>query len=56
VLADALAVLQRIGVNVITTGALFGLWRHSFEDPRRVATVLDRLHAQDGGAFVIPPR
>jgi len=53
---DALAVLQRIGVNVATTGTLFGLWRLSFEDPRRVATLLDRLHAQDGGALVSAAR
>jgi hypothetical protein len=56
VLPDALAVLQRVGVNVVTTGTLFGLWRFSFEDPRRVATILERLHAQDGGAFVTSPR
>jgi hypothetical protein len=50
---DALQVLQRMGVNVATTGTLIGLWRQSFTDPQRVRTLLDRLHAQDGGAFVV---
>jgi uncharacterized protein involved in propanediol utilization len=42
-----------MGVNVATTGTLIGLWRQSFTDPQRVRTLLDRLHAQDGGAFVV---
>jgi len=50
---DAMQVLQRMGVNVTTTGALVNLWRLSFTDPQRVRTLLDRLHAQDGGAFVV---
>jgi hypothetical protein len=53
---DAMQVLQRMGVNVATTGALVGLWRLSFSDPQRVRTLLDRLHAQDGGAFVAGAR
>lgn len=50
---DALQVLQRMGVNVATTASLVGLWRSSFTDPQRVRTLLERLHAQDGGAFVV---
>ena len=50
---DALQVLQRMGVNVATTGTLVGLWRLSFTDPQRVRTLLERLHAQDGGAFAV---
>jgi hypothetical protein len=50
---DAMQVLERMGVNVATTGALVGLWRLSFTDPQRVRTLLDRFHAQDGGAFVV---
>jgi len=50
---DAMQVLQRMGVNVTTTGALVNLWRLSFTDPQRVRTLLDRLHAQDGGAFAV---
>jgi hypothetical protein len=56
VLPEALAVLQRMGVNAITTAALFSLWRLSYEDPPRVRKVLERLHAQDGGPFVMPSR
>lgn len=51
--ADALHVLQRMGVNLATTGSLVALWRLSFTDQQRVRTLLDRLHAQDGGAFVV---
>jgi hypothetical protein len=55
VLPDALGVLQRMGVGVVTTATLFTLWRLSLEDHQKARQALDRLHAQDGGAFVIPP-
>jgi len=54
VTADALHVLQRVGVNVLDTPTLFRLWRLSYEDPGRVRTSLERLHAQEGGRFVMP--
>jgi hypothetical protein len=50
---DALAVLQRMGVNVLETAALFRLWRLSFEDAPRARTLVERLHAQDGGPFAV---
>jgi hypothetical protein len=50
---DALAVLQRMGVNVLETPSLFRLWRLSFEDAPRARTLLERLHAQDGGPFAV---
>ncbi len=56
VLPDALGVLKRIGVNVVTTGVLFGLWRLSFEELQKARKVLDRLHAQDGGPFIVQAR
>ena len=56
VLPDALGVLQRTGVDVVTTGTLFKLWRLSLEDPQKARKALERLHAQDGGLFVMPPR
>ena len=56
VFPDALGVLTRIGVNVVTSGVLFGLWRLSFEESQKARKVLDRLHAQDGGPFVVPAR
>jgi hypothetical protein len=56
VLPDALDMLQRMGVAVVTSGTLFRLWRLSLEDQQKGRKVLDRLHAQDGGPFVIPAR
>jgi hypothetical protein len=51
---DALAFAQRMGVNVVKTHALFNLWRVSLEDRDRARTLVERLHAQDGGAFELP--
>ncbi len=56
ILPAALGVLQRIGVDVLTTVALFRLWRMSLEDQQRAHKTLDLLHAQDGGQFLIPTR
>ncbi len=56
ILPDALGVLQRIGVDVLTGVALFRLWRLSLEDQQRTRKALDRLHAQDGGQFPFPAR
>ncbi len=52
ILPDALGVLQRMGVDVLTTVTLFRLWRLSLEDQQKVRTALDHLHAQDGGEFL----
>ncbi len=56
VLPDALGVLQRMGVNVLTAVALFRLWRLSLEDQQKARNALDRLHMQDGGQFLLPAR
>jgi len=56
VLPDAVDVLQRMGVDVVTTTTLFRLWRLSLEDQEKAQRALERLHDQDGGPFVIPPR
>jgi hypothetical protein len=53
--SDARDMLRSIGVGVVTTATLFRLWRLAFEDERKVRTALERLHAQNGGPFVIPP-
>ena len=55
-LPDALSVLQRMNVNVVITATLFRLWRLWHEDQQKARKILDRLHAQDGGPFVIPAR
>jgi len=56
ILPEALDVLSRMGVAVVTTATLFGLWRLSHVDPQKVQKTLEHLHAQDGGPFVVPSR
>jgi len=56
VLPEALGMLHRMGVDVVTTATLFKLWRLSLEDQEKARKALERLHAQDGGPFVIPSR
>ena len=56
ILPDALGVVQRMGVNVLTTVALFRLWRLSLEDQQKARKALDHLHAQDGGQIPLPAR
>lgn len=51
ILPDALGVLQRMGVNVVTTSTLFTLWRLSLEDHQKARKAVEHLHAQDGGVF-----
>ena len=52
ILPDALDVLQKMGVNVLTTITLFGIWRLSMKDQQKARQALDHLHAQDGGQFL----
>jgi hypothetical protein len=56
VLPDALGVLQRMGVAVVTTPTLFRLWRLWYEDQPKAGRVLERLLAEDGGLFTIQSR
>ncbi len=56
VLPDALGVLQRMGVAVVTTVTLFRLWRLWYEDQPKARKFLERLLAEDGGLFTIPSR
>jgi hypothetical protein len=56
VVPDALGMLHRMGVDVVTTATLFRLWRLSLEDQEKARKALERLHAQDGGLFVTPSR
>lgn len=53
VMADAQKVVQRMGVNVLEASSLFGLWRLSMQDATRARTLLERLHAQDGGVLAL---
>jgi hypothetical protein len=49
--ADALTLVTRMGVNVVTTATLFSLWNLSMSDQQRGRTLVERLHSQDGGVF-----
>ena len=52
--AEALGLLKRLGANYLPGPALFALWSLSLQDRERARAVIDRLHAQDGGIFVLP--
>jgi len=45
-----------MGVPVVTTATLFGLWRLSHVDPQKAQKALEHMHAQDGGPFVAASR
>jgi hypothetical protein len=53
---DALDLVQRMGVNFVTTATLFGIWSISLVDVNRARAQFERLHAQNGGTFVLPPQ
>jgi hypothetical protein len=48
---DAMKLLQRLGANVLLAPTLFSLWTLSLQDRDRARAWVERLHAQDGGAF-----
>ena len=52
--AEALALLKRLGANYLPAPSLFALWTLSLQDRPRARTIVDRLHEQDGGVFVLP--
>lgn len=52
--AEALGLLKRLGANYLAGPTLFALWSLSLQDRARARAIVDRLHAQDGGAFVLP--
>jgi len=51
VLPDARDLLERMGVEVVTTTEIFRLWRLWLEDQQKARRALERLHAEEGGAF-----
>ena len=53
VTADAQKVVQRMGVNILEASTLFGLWRLSLQDATKARTLLERLHAHDGGPLAL---
>jgi len=48
---DAMKLLRRLGANVLLAPTLFALWTLSLQDRDRARAWVERLHAQDGGAF-----
>lgn len=51
---DALAILKRLGVNVLSGPGTFQIWTLALQDPERASRLLERLHEQDGGVFQVP--
>jgi hypothetical protein len=51
---DALALLTRMGVNLVTSPVLFTVWSSSVQDMGRARAAIDKLHAQDGGVYKGP--
>jgi len=51
---DALALLERLGVNVLTGAVLFALWSLSLHDQVRARAAVDKIHAHNGGLCPAP--
>ena len=51
---EALDMLQRLGVNMVTGPTVFGLWMLSLDDRDRAQLYAKRLHEQNGGVFALP--
>ena len=51
---EALDLLERMSVNVLTGPSLFALWLLSLDEKDRARKVVERLHDQDGGVFQQP--
>ena len=51
---EALDLLQRMAVNVMTGPSVFALWLLLLDDKDRARKIVERLHDQDGGLFQMP--
>jgi len=51
---DALGLLHRLGVNILTGPTVFGLWMLALDDRDRARLYAERLHELDGGVFALP--
>ena len=51
--AEAMNLIRRLGVNVVAGPTVFALWMLSLESRDRAHAQIERLHAQDGGEFVL---
>ena len=52
---DALAIVKRLGVNVLSGPSAFQLWTLVTHDPERASRFIELLHEQDGGMFTVLP-
>src|SRR5262245_35014267 len=52
--AEALTLLDRLGVIYLPASTLFAVWSLSLQDRPRARGTFDHLHAQDGGMFLLP--
>ena len=52
--AEAASLLKRLGANYVAGPTLFTLWSLSLQDRKRAREFFARIHAQDGGVFVMP--
>ena len=51
---EALDLLGRLGVNIVTGPTVFGLWMLCLNERDRARSYAKRLHEQDGGIFALP--
>jgi hypothetical protein len=51
---DALALLKRLAANFLPSPVLFTIWSASLQDRPHARSIVERLHAQDGGVFAAP--
>ena len=51
---EALDLLRRLGVNIVTGPTLFGLWMLGLDDRERARSYAKRVHEQGGGVFELP--
>ena len=51
---EALDLLERMAVNVMTGPSMFALWLLSLDEKDRARKIVERLHDQDGGVFHMP--
>jgi hypothetical protein len=51
---DALGLLHRLGVNILTGPTMFGIWMLGLDERDRARLYAERLHELDGGIFALP--
>lgn len=51
---EAVELLRRLGVNILTGPTVFGLWMLCLDQRESARLCAKRLHEQNGGVFVLP--